>query len=263
MTEAQPDRRRPGGYVSQHSRQDVPRNPDGRVRFAAQSSRRTPEASQKGARATSIRARRPMLIFGGLLILIVLTFYGMRIGTDVPFLASGTTPEPEDFESRYVAHPWLAYLHMTPGVLYLLGAPLQLSERFRTRHYTVHRRLGRVLVGAVLFSVVFAMVFGIGFSWGGSPEAVATTVFGCWFLVCLLLAVRAIRRDDVINHRRWMIRAFFTGVAVGTIRIWVGLLIASGLLNFHESFAAAFWIGFVLHVLAGEWWVRTTPAKTG
>jgi uncharacterized membrane protein len=63
-------------------------------------------------------------------------------------------------------------------------------------------------------------------------EAVATAVFGCWFLTCLLLAVRAIRRDDVVNHRRWMIHAFAVGIAVGTIRVWIGLLIASGLLTF-------------------------------
>jgi hypothetical protein len=78
--------------------------------------------------------------------------------------------------------------------------------------------------------VLFAFLFGLGLPWGGSVEAVATAVFGCWFLTYLLLAVRAIRRDDVVNHRRWMIRAFAAGVAVGTIRIWIGILLASGLL---------------------------------
>ena len=107
--------------------------------------------------------RRPVLIFVGVLIAIILTFYGIRIATDAPFLITGTEPEPEDFESRYVAHPWLAYLHMTPGVLYLLGAPLQLSQRIRTKHYTLHRRLGRVLVTAALVSVLFAFLFGLRF----------------------------------------------------------------------------------------------------
>jgi uncharacterized membrane protein len=217
---------------------------------------------QPGATAP-VLSRRPVLIFAGVLIVIVLTSYVIRIATDAPFLVTGTDPEPEDFEARYVAHPWLAYAHMTPGVLYLLGAPLQLSERFRTKHYTLHRRLGRVLVTAAMISVILAIVFGIRFPWGGPPEAVAAAVFGCWFLTCLLLAVRAIRHDDVINHRRWMIRAFATGVAVGSIRIWLGLLVVTGVLDFHHSFATAFWIGLSLHVLAGEWWIRTTADKTG
>jgi uncharacterized membrane protein len=197
------------------------------------------------------------------LIGIVLTSYGFRIATDAPFLLTGTDPEPEDFEARYVAHPWLAYLHMTPGVLYLLGAPLQLSERFRTKHYTAHRRLGRVLATAALVSASLALIFGLQFPWGGTPEGIATAVFGCWILACLLLAVRAIRRGKVSIHRRWMIRAFAVGVGVGTIRIWIGLLLATGLLDFHDTFAVAFWIGLSLNVLAAEWWIRTTPDKTG
>ena len=67
-----------------------------------------------------------------------------RFVIDMPNLAAGTLPEDESHH-RYVQQPWLAYLHLTPGVLYLLGAPLQLSYRFRSRHYTFHRRLGRVL----------------------------------------------------------------------------------------------------------------------
>ena len=189
----------------------------------------------RGNSADHAGNRRPVLIFVGVLIAIVLTFYGLRIATDAPFLITGTEPEPEDFESRYVAHPWLAYLHITPGVLYLLGAPLQLSQRIRTKHYTLHRRLGRVLVTAALVSMLFGFLFGIRFPWGGSVEAMATAVFGCWFITCLLLAVRAIRRDDVIDHRRWMIRAFAAGVAVGTTRIWLGILIAYVKLNVPDS----------------------------
>jgi uncharacterized membrane protein len=221
------------------------------------------DRSRRSSAAARVRSRRPVLIFIGVLIGIVLTSYGFRIATDAPFLVTGTDPEPEDFEARYVAHPWLAYVHMTPGVLYLLGAPLQLSERFRTKHYTAHRRLGRVLVTAALVSVSLALIFGLRFPLGGTPEAIATAVFGCWFLACLLLAVRAIRRGKVSIHRRWMIRAFAVGVGVGTIRIWIGLLLGTGLLDFHNSFAAAFWIGLSLNVLAAEWWIRTTPDKTG
>src|SRR5215217_6176699 len=150
--------------------------------------------------ADHVGDRRPVLILVGVLIAIALTFYGIRIATDAPFLISGAEPEPEDFESRYVAHPWLAYLHITAGVLYLLGAPLQLSQRIRTKHYTLHRRLGRVLVTAALIGVIFGLLFGLRYPWGGLGEAMATAVFSCWFMACLAIAVNAIRRGDVINH---------------------------------------------------------------
>jgi hypothetical protein len=171
--------------------------------------------------AAPVRARRPVLVAIGLLILIVLTSFAIRIATDAPFLITGTDPEPEDFEARYVAHP------------------------------------------AALLSVIFALVFGLLYPWSGTPEAIATAGFGCWFLTCLLLAVRAIRRDEVSNHRRWMVRAFAVGLAVGAIRIWIGVLVGTGLVDFSDSFGAAFWLGFTGHVLAAEWWIRTTPDKTG
>lgn len=206
----------------------------------------------------------------GLLVAIVLVSATIRVVVDWPHILAGTTGD--DFSARYVAHPWLAYLHIAPGVVYLLGAPLQLSRRFRTRHYAVHRRLGRVLLASALVAGVFALVFGVPQAWGGAPEAAATVVFGCWFLVCLVLAFLAIRRQDVRHHRRWMVRAFAVGIGVGTIRVWVGIFegIEQGLSGGTTPatpdptmFGVAFWLAFTMHVALGEWWLRRTPALTG
>jgi len=209
----------------------------------------------------SVRLHAIVIVLGAL-ILIVLFFFGLRLGVDVPNLAAGTVPE-DPYERRYVEHPWRAYLHIVPGVIYLLGAPLQLTRRVRTRHYGVHRGLGRVLLGAALLSGVFALVFGVPFAFGGFWQAAATVVFGLWFLACLLLAFRAIKRDDPAQHRRWMIRAFAVGVGVGTIRIWLGVFQGFGMLSLPTSFAVAFWLAFLIHVAAAEWWLQRTPALTG
>jgi uncharacterized membrane protein len=156
-------------------------------------------------------------------LLIVIWSVVKRFVIDMPNLAAGTLPEDE-FDHRYVERAWVAYLHIVPGALYLFLAPLQLAYRIRSRHYTFHRRLGRVVATAGMISGVFALIFGGLFSFGGLPEASAAVVFGLWFLTCLVLAVRAIRRDDIVHHRRWMIRAFAIGIGIGTIRIWLALL---------------------------------------
>jgi hypothetical protein len=67
----------------------------------------------------------------------------------------------------------------------------------------------------------------------------ATVLFGVWFLICLVLAFRAIRGGDIAQHRRWMIRAFAIGVGVGTIRIWIALFVITGLLNLPAAFGPA------------------------
>ena len=194
----------------------------------------------------------------GILILIVLAFVVGRLLVDVPNLATGRLPNDEE-NARFARHPWLTYLHILPGVLYMVGATLQLAYWFRRRHYTFHRRLGRILLAAGLLTGVFAVALGLAFPFGGLAELSATVLFGIWFLVCLLLAFRAIRADDIVQHRRWMIRAFAIGVAVGTIRIWIAIFVISGLLTLPAAFGPAFWISFTLHALIAELWLRARP----
>lgn len=198
-----------------------------------------------------------------LLMAIVLVFATIRVITDVPLWIAGEPAEEGSFEQRYVQHGWIAYLHIWPGVAYLLIAPLQLSRRFRERHFRVHRRLGRVVLGLGLVSGIFALGFGVPFSFGGPWQSLAAAVFGSWFVLSLLLAYRAIRRRDVRMHRRWMIRAFAVGLGVGSIRIWVGLLFGTGMLSLEGAFAPAFWLGLSMHVLAGELWLRWRPNADG
>jgi uncharacterized membrane protein len=213
---------------------------------------------------------RRVSVMIGVLITIVLVFVVIRVAVDWPNILADTKSD-DDFAERYIAHPWLAYLHIAPGVIYLLGAPVQLSRRFRTRHYRVHRTLGRVLLTCALVAGLFALLFGIPHAWGGASESVATVVFGCWFLTCLVLAFLAIRRHDVRQHRRWMIRAFAIGIGVGTIRIWVGIFEGVEQMIFQGTtpatpdpamFGVAFWLAFAMHAAIGEWWLRRTPTLT-
>ena len=198
-----------------------------------------------------------------LLIAIVLVFATIRAVTDLPLILTGTPAETGSFEARYVAYPWLAYLHIVPGILYLVGAPLQLWRRFRERHFTFHRRFGRVLLPLGLVSGVFALAFGVPFSFGGAWQSLAAAVFGSWFLVALVLAFHAIRGRNVRMHRRWMIRAFAVGLGVGTIRLWIGFFEGTGLIPFEQSFAPAFWIALSMHVVAAELWLWWRPNEDG
>lgn len=192
-----------------------------------------------------------------ILIGIVLVSAAWRLSVDVPSLIAGSVPE-QPYDARYVRHPWLTYLHILPGMVYLAGATLQLSFWFRRRSYPFHRRLGRALLTLGLATGLTAIVLGVTMPFGGWAEASATAVFGGWFLLCLVLAFRAIRSGAIVTHRRWMIRAFAIGVGVGTIRVWIALLQIAGL-DLQESFGPAFWIAFSLHAVVAELWLRARP----
>jgi uncharacterized membrane protein len=189
---------------------------------------------------------------------VIVVFLVIRVSSDIGDLSAGRVPPEGDFDRRYVLNPWIAYLHIVPGTVYLLGAPFQLSSRMRRRHLSWHRRLGRVLIPAGLITAVFAIVVGLVMPFGLLAEASATIVFGSYFLLALGLAYRAVRSGDIRTHRRWMIRAFAVGVGVGMIRIVIGVGEAFGI-GIADSFGAAFWIAFVLLATLGEVWLRLRP----
>ena len=127
----------------------------------------------------------------------------------------------------------------------------------------MHRRIGRIVLPAGVTAGVFAIVFGTLFAFGGLFEASATVVFGAYFVMALVIALVAIKSRDVTRHRRWMIRAFAIGLAIGTIRIWLGLFQGFGVLSMEDSFGPAFWLGFALHALAAEAYLAKRPAARG
>ena len=197
------------------------------------------------------------------LILIALVAVAVRISIDWPNVAAGTVPPEDSYDRRYALHPVLAYVHILPGVIYLVGAPFQLSRRFRARHLALHRRMGRVVLSAGVVAGVFALVFGTLFPFGGLSEASATVVFGAYFLTALVIAFVAIKSRDVTRHRRWMIRAFAIGLAIATIRVWIGAFQASGVLSLEDSFGVAFWLSFVSHAVVAELYLAKRPGAQG
>ena len=176
----------------------------------------------------------------GLLITTVLVFAGIRLSQDVPNVLNGVTPSPDSFERRYAENPLLFYAHILPGVAFMVLAPFQVSKRVRSGRISRHQRMGRVALGAGLVTGAFALLVGTLLPFGGLAEGSATVVFGIYFLVSLVLAYQAVRSGDIATHRRWMVRAFSVGMAVGTIRILVGISEGFGILSFREAFGVAF-----------------------
>ncbi len=165
-------------------------------------------------------------------------------------------------DDLFAHYPILTLIHIVPGLLFMLLGPLQFSSTIRARHLRWHRWSGRVLVVCGVVIGISALVMSLGMpAIGGFNQAAATTLFASFFLFALCKAFWYIRRREIPLHREWMIRAFSIGIAVATIRPIVGMFFAtsrfSGLTP-HEFFGIAFWIGFVLHLIAAEAWIHAT-----
>jgi uncharacterized membrane protein len=195
-----------------------------------------------------------------------------RIVYLAPILAHDYAPQAVAPNSRaaqlaaldgiFARHPILTFVHIVPGLLFMLLGPFQFSRRIRARHLRWHRLNGRIFVACGLVIGISALVMSFGMpAIGGVNQAAATTLFASFFLFALGKAFWHIRRREIALHREWMIRAFAIGLAVATIRPIVGIFFATSRLSGltpHEFFGIAFWIGFVLQLIAAEGWIHLT-----
>src|SRR5581483_10287416 len=166
----------------------------------------------------STRIRRALWSAVVLLALIGVAVAIRRAAQLVPILINGYSPPAargaagaaqfaalDDIFARY---PALTLIHIVPGLLFMVLGPLQFSSSLRARHLRWHRRAGRVYLvcGMVIGLTALAMSLGMP-AIGGPTQAIATTLFGAYFLFGLGRAYWHIRRREVARHREWMIRA--------------------------------------------------------
>ena len=130
-------------------------------------------------------------------------------------------------DAGFARHETLTIIHIVPGLLFMLLAPLQFVKRIRVRRPALHRWIGRTVVGLGMVIGGSALVMSPQMAIGGPTETAATTLFGCVFLFAMIRGFIYIRRGNRRLHREWMIRAFAIGMAVATIRPIVGVFFAT------------------------------------
>ena len=237
------------------------------------------KAEQSGDRSTLPVPRRRLL--WSIVIFLVIIGVGVVVRRTVhlvPILINGYTPPTPSanpalaqfaaLDDVFARYPVLTLIHILPALVFVALAPFQFSSRFRQRHLEWHRRNGRIVLISGMLVGVSALVMSFRMpAIGGLNQAASTTLFALFFLYALGKAFRHIRRREIALHREWMIRAFAVGVAVATIRPIIGLFFATSRftgLTPYEFFGTAFWIGFVLHLIAAESWIHLTrPLRSG
>jgi uncharacterized membrane protein len=159
----------------------------------------------------------------------------------------------------------LTMIHIVPGLLFVTLGPLQFNATLRASHLRWHRVSGRVYLVAAYIIGISALIMSFAMpAIGGPNQATATTFFSIFFLFALSKAFWHVLHREIALHREWMIRAFSIGLAVATIRPIVGIFFATSRLSGltpREFFGIAFWVGFVLHLIVAEAWIRHSAAS--
>jgi uncharacterized membrane protein len=92
-------------------------------------------------------------------------------------------------------------------------------------------------------------------SHGGPPTHTGFALLGVLWLYSGARAYQAIRRGDVVGHRRWMIRNFALTFAAVTLRLQLGLF--TGVLGwpFNAVYLTIAWSCWVPNLVLAEWWI--------
>lgn len=154
---------------------------------------------------------------------------------------------PPNFEGRPVG----LYTHIFAAIVALLLGPLQFSTRLRQRHRQLHRWTGRVYLGIGIAIGGLSGLYMALTSWGGP---MVKTGFACLALLWLYTgfkAYSAIRAGDIAQHRAYMVRNFSLTLAAVTLRIYLPLLMMSGV-DFDTTYTLVAWVCWVPNLILAE-----------
>ncbi|MGN6394979.1 MAG: DUF2306 domain-containing protein [Mucilaginibacter sp.] len=145
----------------------------------------------------------------------------------------------------------LFYVHITAGGLAMLTGWSQFSNLLRGRYLNIHRFVGKVYV----LSVLLSSCAGLYIAFFASGGIVCVTGFGSLALLWLFTDIKAytsIRKLQVDEHERWMIRNYALTFAAVTLRIWLPLATSIMHFDFTASYRVISWLCWVPNLIVAE-----------
>ena len=157
---------------------------------------------------------------------------------------------PPQLAESFRARPWGIYSHAFGGGIALIFGAFQFHRGILTRRRAAHRLMGKIYVGAA----TLVGVSGLYMSWyafGGPITQVGFAGLAIAVLYTTTTAFTTIRRGDVANHRRWMIRSYALIFAAVTLRIELPLL-SMYFKAFTPAYQMVAWLSWVPNLLVAE-----------
>jgi uncharacterized membrane protein len=176
-------------------------------------------------------------------------------------LTTGVMPaDPAD--AHYVHNALLTFLHVVPGMIFLLLGPLQFIADIRKRWPRFHHWSGRVFILSGVAFAVTALVINFSFPpFGGPLKSLAVIIFSVLEILTLAIALYAVLQRDFVSHRAWKMRAFAIGLAISTMRLFfIPAYLLFGVPG-NLTIALGMWIGFLVNILVVEWILRRDRLK--
>ncbi|WP_297795206.1 DUF2306 domain-containing protein [uncultured Eudoraea sp.] len=143
------------------------------------------------------------------------------------------------------------YTHIFLGGLALLTGFSQFYKRLRVKRIGLHRTLGKIYVLSVLLSGISGL--GIAFyATGGIIPALGFAGLAILWLYTTFNAYTSIKKGEVTNHQRWMIRSYALCFAAVTLRLYLPTFTGLLHMDFIPAYKIIAWLCWVPNILIAE-----------
>lgn len=167
------------------------------------------------------------------------------------FLPLGSIVHP-DMKANFLAHSTGIYAHIFASIVALTIGPFQFSTHLSQQYTNVHRWLGRVYLAVGVLVGGLAGLYMSQFAYGGVMAKLGFATLAVLWLYTGIRAYLAIRRGEVAEHRRWMVRNFSLTFAAVTLRLYLPISMVSGF-DFLLAYPVIAWLCWVPNLVFAEW----------
>lgn len=138
--------------------------------------------------------------------LVLFVIFGL-LTVFVTYMKNAHVLDPSsEIAQHFAPVKWYLIPHAFFGGLAMLLGAFQFSNRLRARYLNVHRMLGYVYVTSVFISAPLG--FPVAKRIGSLSLASASAVQAFGWMATTAIALYCIRRGNIVQHRRWMMRSY-------------------------------------------------------
>ncbi len=135
------------------------------------------------------------------------------------------------------------YTHIILGGLALLVGWTQFGRKFRNKHLTFHKQLGKIYIIAALFSSIAGICITF-FATGGIVSSMGFFCLGIIWFYTTLMAYLAIRNGQIEMHQKMVVYSYAACFSAVTLRIWLPLL-SMTFGNFITAYIIVAWLSWI------------------
>ncbi len=138
-------------------------------------------------------------------------------------------------------------IHIVFGGISLFIGWRQFGIKFRIKHISLHRNIGKLYVGSVVLSSISGIYIGF-YANGGFIAASGFISLGIIWLLTTCFALSYIRKGNIDKHQQLMIYSYACTFAAVTLRLWLPSLTAITA-DPENSYLAVAWLCWVPNVI--------------